>query len=42
VDLGKYGCTYVETEEVTDERRHYVRLKKYPSNTCIDEGFVLM
>jgi hypothetical protein len=40
VDLGKHGCTYVETEETADERRHYVRLKKYPGNACIDEGFV--
>ncbi len=42
VDGGKYGCTYVETEEVAEKRRHYVRLKKYPGNTSIDEGFVVM
>jgi hypothetical protein len=42
VDLGKHGCTYVETEEKADERRHYVRLKEYPGNICIKEGFVLM
>jgi len=42
VDRGKYGCTYVETEEVEKERRYYVRLKKYPGNNCINEGFVLM
>jgi hypothetical protein len=42
IDKGKYGCTYVETEEVPDEKRHYVRVKKYPENTSVDEGFVEM
>lgn len=42
VDKGKYGCTYIETEEVSDKKRHYVRVKKYPDNTCIHEGFVKM
>lgn len=42
VDQCKYGCTYVETEEVQDKKRHYVRVKKSPDNTCIDEGFVEM
>ncbi len=42
VDQSKYGCTYVETEEVAEEKRHYVRVKDYPNNTCRYEGFVLM
>jgi hypothetical protein len=35
-------CTYVETEEVSDEKRHYVRVKKYPDNINIHEAFVEM
>jgi hypothetical protein len=42
VDSGKYGCTYVETEEMPDQKKHYVRLKKYPGNASTDEGFVKM
>jgi hypothetical protein len=42
VDGCKYGCTYVEAEEAAKEWRHYVRLKKYPGNTCVNEGFVVM
>jgi UDP-2,3-diacylglucosamine pyrophosphatase LpxH len=43
VDQGKH-CTYVETEEVAKERRHYVRVKKYPKNAVLNgyEGFVRM
>jgi UDP-2,3-diacylglucosamine pyrophosphatase LpxH len=43
VDQAKH-CTYVETEEVADKRRHYVRVKKYPENEILDgyEGFVRM
>lgn len=40
VDDSDKGCTYVETEEVWGEQRHYVRLKSYPGNDCIDEGYV--
>jgi UDP-2,3-diacylglucosamine pyrophosphatase LpxH len=40
VDSCKDGCTYVETEERPDKGCHYVRLKKYPGNAVIDEGFV--
>jgi UDP-2,3-diacylglucosamine pyrophosphatase LpxH len=35
-------CTYVETEEVSDKKRHYVRVKKYPGNINIHEAFVEM
>jgi UDP-2,3-diacylglucosamine pyrophosphatase LpxH len=35
-------CTYVETEEIVASKRHYVRVKNYPSNTIIYEGFVEM
>jgi UDP-2,3-diacylglucosamine pyrophosphatase LpxH len=42
VDASKYGCTYVETEEVPEKRRHYVRVITYPANTCSYEGFVEM
>jgi len=40
VDDSDKGCTYVETEEVRGEQRHYVRLKSYPGNDCLDEGYV--
>jgi UDP-2,3-diacylglucosamine pyrophosphatase LpxH len=44
VDQAKKGCTYVETEEVQtqDEKRLYVRVKRYPGNAIISgyEGFV--
>lgn len=40
VDKNKGGCTYVETEEAEEARRHYVRLKRYPENKCLDEGFI--
>ena len=40
IDKSAYGCTYVETEEDAKARLHYVRLKSYPSNTVIREGFV--
>jgi len=40
VDQGKYGCTYVETEEDAKKGRHYVRVKSYPSKTILEEGFV--
>jgi hypothetical protein len=40
VDGNEYGCTYVETEEDANARRHYVRLKSYPSKTLIEEAFV--
>jgi UDP-2,3-diacylglucosamine pyrophosphatase LpxH len=40
VDSCKDGCTYVETEEIPNQGRHYVRLKRYPGDTVIDEGFV--
>jgi hypothetical protein len=40
IDGSKDGCTYVETEEDANARRHYVRLKSYPSKTVIREGFV--
>jgi UDP-2,3-diacylglucosamine pyrophosphatase LpxH len=42
VDQGKKGCTYVETEEVQSTKRHYVRVKKYPSGDSIYEAFVGM
>jgi hypothetical protein len=42
VDQGEYGCTYVETEEVSDRKRHYCRVKRYPGNDCLHEGFVDM
>jgi UDP-2,3-diacylglucosamine pyrophosphatase LpxH len=40
VDSGKYGCTYVETEEIPDSKRHDVRLKRYPGNKILDEAFI--
>ncbi|HET6461909.1 MAG TPA: metallophosphoesterase [Syntrophales bacterium] len=40
IDGSKHGCTYVETEEDADVRRHYVRLKSYPSKIVIKEGSV--
>jgi len=42
VDKSQYGCTFVETEEVPNERRHYVRIKGYPGNNVVNgyEGFV--
>jgi UDP-2,3-diacylglucosamine pyrophosphatase LpxH len=40
IDGSRYGCTYVETEEDAKARRHYVRLKSYPSKTVIREEFV--
>jgi hypothetical protein len=40
--VAAYECTYVETEEISDKRRHYVRVKSYPDNEVIDEGFVEM
>ena len=33
-------CTYVETEEDPVNKRHYVRIKSYPNNTLLKEGFV--
>jgi UDP-2,3-diacylglucosamine pyrophosphatase LpxH len=42
VDQGKKGCTYVETEEVQSTKRHYVRVKKYPSGDSFYEAFVGM
>lgn len=33
-------CTYVETEEDPKKKRHYVRVKTYPGNECLHEGFV--
>ena len=42
VDQGEYGCTYVETEEDAEARRHYVRVKKYPDHGILHEGFVEM
>jgi hypothetical protein len=43
VDQSKHS-TYVETEEVAKERRHYIRIKKYPENEVLNgyEGFVRM
>ncbi|HMK64403.1 MAG TPA: hypothetical protein VK564_01330, partial [Thermodesulfobacteriota bacterium] len=43
VDQGK-NCTYVETEEVPENRQHYVRVKSYQKGkiAIIDEGYVLM
>lgn len=35
-------CTYVETEEVAASKRHYVRVKGYPGNAVVHEGFVEM
>ncbi len=42
VDLARKGGAYVETEEVQDEKRLYVRVKEYPGNTIISDygGFV--
>lgn len=40
LDKGLYGCTYVETEEDSNNKRHYVRLKTYSSQNPIGEGFV--
>jgi UDP-2,3-diacylglucosamine pyrophosphatase LpxH len=40
IDKSEYGCTYVETEEEANSRRHYVRLRSYTSKTLIEEGFV--
>jgi UDP-2,3-diacylglucosamine pyrophosphatase LpxH len=42
VDKAKQGCTYVETEEVANKRRYYVRVRKYPSKKLYQamEGFV--
>jgi UDP-2,3-diacylglucosamine pyrophosphatase LpxH len=39
-----HECTYIETEEVRvgSERRHYVRLKNFPENSLMGEGFVLV
>lgn len=42
VDASEYGCTYVETEEMPDKKRHYVRVKTYPGKTIGYEGFVAM
>jgi len=42
IDGSEYGCTYVETEEDANAGRHYVRLKSYPSNTVLKEGFVIL
>lgn len=44
VDLAKDSCTYVETEEVPNQKRLYVRVKEYPGKTVINtyEGFVEM
>jgi UDP-2,3-diacylglucosamine pyrophosphatase LpxH len=41
-NVAAYGCTYVETEELADKRRHYVRVKSYTDNETIEEGFVEM
>jgi len=41
-NVSNYECTYVETEESADQRRHYVRVKSYPDKECIYEGFVEM
>ena len=40
----KHECAYAETEkgEVRGERRHYVRVKRYPGNTVIGEGSVVI
>ncbi|MHC1727282.1 MAG: hypothetical protein AB9866_14960 [Syntrophobacteraceae bacterium] len=42
VDKAGEGCTYVETEEALDEKRLYVRVKRYPKNTVVSdyEGFI--
>jgi UDP-2,3-diacylglucosamine pyrophosphatase LpxH len=42
VDKCKDGCTYVETERIPSESRHYVRVKGYPGNALIDDGYVLI
>jgi UDP-2,3-diacylglucosamine pyrophosphatase LpxH len=42
VDRSEKGCTYVETEEVPDKGRHYVRVMTYPAKTTMYEGFVKM
>jgi len=42
VDNTTHGCTYVETEEVPDSRQHYVRIRQYPGNDILEEGFVGM
>jgi len=43
VDKSEYGCTYVETEEMPDKGRHYVRVLKYPpAKEPMYEGFVRM
>ena len=39
VDSATY-CTYVETQEDAAANRHYVRLRAYPNNTVLQEGFV--
>jgi UDP-2,3-diacylglucosamine pyrophosphatase LpxH len=33
-------CTYVETEEDPATQRHYVRIKSYPGNNVLNEGYV--
>jgi len=44
VDSAEAGCTYVETEEVPEKKRHFVRVKEYPTNAtehaALYEGFV--
>jgi len=35
-------CTYVETEVDDENLRHYVRLKSYPGNILLQEGFVAL
>ena len=37
--LGELYCTYVETQEDADAKRHNVRLMAYPSK-MLQEGFV--
>lgn len=39
VDSAQY-CTYVETEEDEERKRHYVRVMAYPSKMCLQESFV--
>ncbi len=42
VDQSGYFGTYVETQEMPDMKRHCVRVKKYPGNDTLHEGFVEM
>ena len=39
IDSARF-CTYLETEEDAGAKRHYVRLRKYPKNEILQEGFV--